>query len=130
MNRLLEAGLQNHTTAAWMPNRQPSLNLYESDEHYTVVVETPGVSADSVHLDATEEVLTLTGSRSAPEKVEDERYRRQERWHGDWKREVPFPSRINPEGITAELKDGLLTIVAPKAQESRPRRINISLPQQ
>ena len=124
MNRMLENGL--HATAGRKLNRQPATNLYETEDSYLVVLETPGLASEAIQLDATEENLTLSGTRAPAAKVEDQDYRRQERWTGQWRREVAFPGRVDPEGVSAELKDGVLSITLPKAKETRPRRIQIS----
>jgi HSP20 family protein len=103
----------------------PALDVEEHDEGFTLHVELPGVAADNVDVSIEENVLTVSGKRDYEDKS-TETFRRVERRFGTFHRAVRLPDRVDPEGITASFKDGLLTISVPKAESAKPRRIQVS----
>jgi HSP20 family protein len=58
--------------------------------------------------------------------VSEESYRRQERQHGRWTRTVTLPDRVDSAKVSATFGDGVLTVALPKAEEARPRQINVT----
>ncbi|MFO0948144.1 MAG: Hsp20/alpha crystallin family protein [Planctomycetota bacterium] len=106
----------------------PVLRLYESKEDYLVVVSLPGIPRENILLDVTEESLTVAGHRQLSEEVGEDRFRRQERWRGEWDRRIFFPTRVKPDEVHAEMENGLLSIRLPKQAASKPRRVDIQSP--
>lgn len=104
----------------------PPVNVYELDHEYLVVVEAPGVLAQSLDIFVQDGVLLLRGERPAVPGVSDERYRRHERHLGRWERNVPLPDRCDHDRIAAEFADGILRIHLPKLAETKPRQIRVS----
>ncbi len=103
----------------------PALDVHESEDAYTIHVELPGVAADDVELTLEENVLTIAGERSFYDEVDADDFRRVERSFGRFHRAVRLPDRVAGDQVTARHADGLLTIVVPKAEEAKPRRIAI-----
>ena len=99
--------------------------LHEDDDHFTVTVAVPGMSRDELTLKVSDNVLTLEGERtaSAPEGF---RAIHQERQGFRLSQKVSLPKTVDPDGVRAALKDGVLTVVLPKSEASRVRRITIS----
>ena len=56
----------------------------------------------------------------------EERYRRQERFRGEWERTLSLPERVREEGLTAEFVDGILRVRLPKGEQAQPRKIRVS----
>jgi HSP20 family protein len=104
----------------------PPLNLYEAEDRYFVTAELPGSTPESIELSLTGETLTLRGERKPHEGVAEDQFRRQERPTGRWSRTVTLPQRIDADAVTANCNNGILTIDLPKAEEARPRQINIT----
>ncbi len=104
----------------------PALDVEEHDEGFTLHVELPGVAADNVDVSIEENVLTVSGKRDFYADKSTDTFRRVERRFGTFHRAVRLPDRVDPEGITASFKDGLLTISVPKAESAKPRRIQVS----
>jgi len=104
----------------------PALDVEEHDEGFTLHVELPGVAADNVDVSIEENVLTVSGKREFYADKSTDTFRRVERRFGTFHRAVRLPDRVDPEGITASFKDGLLTISVPKAESAKPRRIQVS----
>ena len=104
----------------------PAVNLYELPEEYLLTAELPGTKAEDIELALVGGLLQIKGRRTEPNGVPDERYRRQERFRGDWERTLSIPERVRDEGLTAEFVDGILRVHLPKGEQSQPRRIRVS----
>jgi HSP20 family protein len=102
----------------------PSVDLHETDTQYVVTAELPGLDRDDLHIDMRDGRLTLSGVRR--ERGEAcEQFHRVERGHGSFSRSFHLPLPVDTDRITADLKDGVLTVTCPKA-DSPARRITIS----
>jgi HSP20 family protein len=102
----------------------PPVDLHETPDAYVITAEVPGLSRDDVHIEMHDGRLTLSGTR--PERGPCESYHRMERGHGAFSRTFQLPLPVDAEAITADLKDGVLTVTCPKAPEAGTRRIRIS----
>ena len=101
-------------------------DVEETDDGFTLHVELPGVPADNVDVSIEENVLTVSGSRDFYAEKDANAFRRVERRFGTFHRAVRLPDRVDPAGIKAAFKDGLLTVSVPKAESAKPRRIEVS----
>lgn len=104
----------------------PALDVEETEDAFTLHVELPGVNSDDVEVSLEENVLTIAGERRFYDEREAEGFRRIERHFGRFHRSVRLPDRVDPDGVSASYRDGLLTVTVPKAEESRPRRIEVT----
>lgn len=118
MNRLFEA--PNGSGAS-----QPAVNVYASEDEATVTAELPGVEPGNLDISVNADVLTISGSREAQTAGEDHTWHRRERDWGRFSRAVELPFRIEAENVKANLKDGILKVVLPRAEADRPRKIAI-----
>ncbi|MFQ3660970.1 MAG: Hsp20/alpha crystallin family protein [Chloroflexaceae bacterium] len=100
------------------------LDLYETDNAYTVELAAPGLKPDQFEITLEHNVLTIRGQVKA-ELPEGARYHIQERRFGEFRRSITLPSAVDAEKIQANLKDGILTIHMPKVESARTRRIEI-----
>ena len=110
-----------------MPVRDfvPVTDIFETEQALTVVLEMPGVSKESVEVGVENDVLTITG-RIDSSKYEGLQPLYTEYNIGNYSRSFQISSKIEQEGIKAELKDGVMTLVLPKAEKAMPRRISVS----
>jgi len=104
----------------------PPINLYDAGESYILTAPLPGVGPEEVDLSITGETLTMRGDRKRPDGVSEESYRRQERQFGRWTRTVTLPDRVDGANVSATFSNGVLTVTLPKAEEARPRQINVT----
>ena len=104
----------------------PALDVEETEDNFTLHVEVPGVKPEDVDVSIEESVLTIAGSRDFYEDKQAEGFRRVERRFGTFHRSVRLPDRVDPDGVTAQYKDGLLTVTVPKAESAKPRRIQVA----
>ncbi len=109
------------------PGRQfPAVNFYETETEYFLTAELPGMNAENLEITLTSGILTLKGQREVPEGATEDRFRRQERFHGNWQRSISIPSQVKEDGLTASFKDGLLQIRLSKIEKTEPRQIPIT----
>jgi HSP20 family protein len=104
----------------------PALDVEETEEGFTLHIELPGVDAENVEVSLEENVLTIAGERRFYDERDADGFRRIERHFGRFHRAVRLPDRVDPDGVSASYRDGLLTITVPKAEEAKPRRIQIT----
>lgn len=104
------------------PAWNPPVDVYETADRYVVTAELPGLSRDDIHIELRDGELTIRGQRPAAA-VRPDAYHRMERLQGPFARGFAFAERIVAERISAEFRDGVLTITLPKAPPADSRRI-------
>ena len=102
----------------------PAADIFETDQALTVVLEMPGVAKDKVEIGVENDVLTISGQINFSN-YEGLQPLYTEYNIGNYSRSFQLTSKIEQDGITAELKDGVMTLVLPKAEKAKPRRINL-----
>lgn len=103
----------------------PPVDLHETAGSYVITAELPGLSADDFEIEFADGRLTLSGVRPEHEGA-CEQYHRVERGHGGFSRTFHLPIPVDKDGITADLRDGVLTVTCPKSSEPGARRIHVS----
>jgi HSP20 family protein len=103
----------------------PALDVEETEDGFTLHVELPGVSPDQVDVSLEENVLTIAGERRFYDERGTDGFRRIERSFGRFHRAVRLPDRVDGDRVAATYRDGLLTVTVPKAEEAKPRRIQV-----
>ncbi len=102
----------------------PHLELVDKGDSIVIKAQLPGVIKEEVELTVLGDTLTIAGEKKLPaENVAT--YIRHERPHGRFRRLVDLPYSVAPDEIKASYKDGILTITLPKAEEVKPRQINV-----
>jgi HSP20 family protein len=107
------------------PGWTPPVDLYETADAFVLTAELPGLTRDSIELHAEESRITIRGERQGGS-VPCEQYHRVERGHGRFSRSFLLPEPIDVEAVSADLKDGLLTVTIPKAAGRGARRVSVS----
>ncbi len=103
----------------------PAIDMYQTDDEIVVKASLPGFKTEEVQINITGEVLTLKGeARQAEEKKEKAWHMREQRW-GTFERAVALPTEVVADKARAEFENGILTITLPKAEEVKPKVINI-----
>ena len=104
----------------------PPIDVYETEDRYVVTAEVPGLDREQIELAVQENRLMIRGTRSAgvPESA-TRHYHQVERGHGSFERTFRFADPVQDDRITADLRDGVLTITLPKVV-APPRRIQVS----
>ena len=117
-----------HLVGSDAPGWTPPVDLFETANEYVLTAELPGLTRDQIDIHAEERRIVIRGARSADpgRDIPCEQYHRVERGHGRFSRAFSLPEIIDIDGITADLKDGILTISIPKAHDRGTRRIDVS----
>jgi HSP20 family protein len=103
----------------------PSLNITERENNLCVKAELPGVDPKEIDISATPDSITLRGERTVPPVSEEVNYHQREREFGTFRRVINVPIKINTDKINASYKNGILTVILPKAEEVKPKQIKI-----
>jgi HSP20 family protein len=103
----------------------PPLNLYDDGESLIVRAEIPGIDPKDIDVQATVNSLTIKGERKRSETDEKASFHRRERGHGTFSRTISLPEEIDPDKVAASYSLGVLQLLLPKAEETKPRKIEI-----
>jgi HSP20 family protein len=110
-------------TSGWAP----PLDVFEDESKVTVQVEMAGMKKEDFDISLQEDTLTISGERKPEsEKREGESFR-SERFFGSFSRSVTLPSLVKVDEVKAAYEDGVLTITLPKAEEAKPKKIQVNL---
>jgi len=105
----------------------PRLNVEENDNAWTITAELPGVDKNDVKVNYQDNVLTISGEKKFEKEDKDKNYHRVERSYGKFSRSLNINSAILTDKIDASYKDGVLTISLPKAEEAKPKLIDVKV---
>jgi HSP20 family protein len=103
----------------------PAMNIWTDDDSAIVTAELPGVNLEDIQISVEDDTLTLRGDRRREDVGEDVTFHRRERRFGSFVRAFRLPFRVDAERVDASLKNGVLNVSLPRAEEDRPRRIAI-----
>lgn len=130
MNKLFEDSIsrsqmvdQDFSEGAW----RPLVDIYETAEKIVLIADLPGISQDDIELKIENSNLTIRGERQMDKEIQKEDYHRIERAFGSFTRTFALPQSIDPDKIIAEHKDGILEVILPKKEETKPKKIKIEL---
>lgn len=101
---------------------RPAVDIFETNDGLTLIADLPGVSKEALQIDIDQGFLTIKADAKSHLKGE---LLEQEFVHGNFYRQFQLPSEIDTEKIAAEMLNGVLTLKLPKAEEAKPRRIEI-----
>ncbi|WP_145352277.1 Hsp20/alpha crystallin family protein [Roseimaritima multifibrata] len=104
----------------------PALNMWEDEANLYAEAELPGFAIDDLEIYVVDNQLTIKGERRPPE-LEGGVWQRQERGYGNFSRVIELPIEIRAEGVSAELKNGVLHVTLPKTEAVKPRRIEVKV---
>lgn len=119
----MEQALATNGGRVW----RPELDVVESDEAYVVRAALPGLTAEDIHINVENDLLTISAEQAESSEESNERYLLRERRYGSFSRTMRLPKGIDGEQTTAEVKDGVLTLTLPKREEVKPRQIEVKI---
>ena len=103
----------------------PAINMGDTEDAIFVYAFVPGVDRKSLEVSIEGNLLTLHGTREAPETNEDMTWYRNERFAGEFTRSVSLPETVDPDQVEASLRHGVLSVKIRKRAESKPRRLEV-----
>lgn len=99
--------------------REPRMDIYEEDDNLVAEVELPGVDADNVEVNVTENALKIKARQEKKEEKEEKGYYKKELSRGYFRRAVRLPVKVKDEQAEANYEDGVLTITMPKSEQEQ-----------
>ena len=114
---------RSHFFNAWAP----VLDISQDRENVFVNVEIPGMKKEEIEVSLHERTLTISGERRSGEQHSESEAHRSERFLGRFQRNVMLPSPVAADQVRALYKDGILFITLPKAEEAKPKQIEINV---
>jgi HSP20 family protein len=105
----------------------PALDLYQNNDNVIAIVELPGMRKEDIEISLQDGMLTIGGERKSEEGGNGENASRTERFTGKFRRSITLPTRVDANKVNATYKDGLLTVTLPKAEEAKPKQIQVNV---
>jgi HSP20 family protein len=116
-----QQGNDRAMTTAWAP----ALDISERKDAYLVTVEVPGVEPEDLDITMEDGLLTIKGERQFTSESSEQQFHRVERRYGAFRRSITLPAQVQADHIEATFDNGVLQIVVPKAEEAKPKRIQV-----
>ena len=109
----------------WSGVSTPAIDMYQTDNEVVVKATIPGFKADQVQINLTGDVLTLKGEAKQEDERKDQSWHIREHRFGAFERSVALPTAVKTDKADAVFENGILTVTLPKAEEVKPKTINI-----
>lgn len=113
----------NRNGSAWHPN----VDVAQNENEFVLHAELPGMNREDIQVSLEDGVLTLAGERKFETESNDKSYFHRERAYGQFKRSFQLGKDVQADKISATYKDGVLVVTLPKAEEVKPRQIEITV---
>ena len=128
MNRLFGNVYLRDEDTGFRGSWVPAVDIYETDKHDLVLrAELPGMSREHIEVTVENGTLIIKGEKQFDPEVKEENYRRIERSYGTFHRSFTLPNTVDTAKVTADVKNGVLTITLPFKEEAKPRAINVEV---
>ena len=115
-------GRQGEFFSGW----SPALDLYQNNDNVVAVIELPGMRKEDIEISLHDGTLAISGERKS-EPSNGEKAERTERYVGKFRRSITLPTRVNANKVSATYRDGILTVTLPKAEEAKPKQIQVTV---
>jgi HSP20 family protein len=129
MNRLFDltdpgfGGREDRLLGLW----SPALDVFQDKDHVFVKCELPGMKKEDINISLHENTLTIAGERKQEREVKEGETYRSERYFGRFHRSVTVPVPVQTKDVKAQYKDGILAITLAKAEEAKPKQIEVQV---
>lgn len=124
LSQLMEDVYDESEEMVWLP----AVDVVDSEDEITLTAEMPGLDRGDIQIDVENDILRIHGEKreeKETEEGEDGRIRVSERRYGAFSRSFSLPASVDAEDISAEMRNGVLTVRLPKTEVARGRRIEI-----
>jgi HSP20 family protein len=126
----LQRALEARTGSEWLQNQTssqgpfPPINVFQQGDEMLAIVELPGIDKNDLKVEAKENTVRISGKKTV--NYPEASAHRRERVFGEFDRTLSLPVHVDPNGIKAEYRDGVLALFLPKSEREKPRTIKIS----
>ena len=133
MNRLFQSFFDTPSTGSpgtgGLRGWHPAMDLVETDDHFVLRADLPGVDEQDVKVELEDSVLTISGERRHEQEVKKGAYYRIERASGTFARQLTLPEGVDADAVQATFDKGVLEVRIPKPAERTPRKLQIQVGQ-
>jgi len=105
----------------------PKVDIAETDQAFEIKVELPEVNREDIKIGVENGVLSIRGERKQEKEEKGKKFHRIERAYGRFVRSFVLPDNVDPTKVTASMKDGVLEVRLVKAEQAKPKQIEISV---
>src|SRR3954453_2106942 len=105
----------------------PALDLYQTHDNFVAQIELPGMRKEDIEISLHDGTLTIAGERKSQTESNGDSATRTERFTGKFCPTIPLPTRVDANKVNATYKDGILTVTLPKAEEAKPKQIQVNV---
>lgn len=128
LDRLFETPFAEFTRGSQLLSVwNPAVDLFEDKDNLIVTAELPGMKKEEIDVSLHDGSLSISGERKREEKFAEAESYREERFVGRFHRTLALPSAVDSTKVKAQYKDGILTITLPKAEDAKPKQIEVSV---
>lgn len=104
----------------------PALDIYQNNDNVVARIELPGMKKEDIEISLQDGTLTISGERKS-EGSDGDKAERSERYIGKFRRSVSLPTQVDAAKVSATYRDGILTVTLPKAEEAKPKQIQVNV---
>ena len=104
----------------------PTVDVYEDSDAIVIKADLPGVNQDEIDVEMNNDTLTIRGERKFEDEARRESYVRVERQYGAFQRSFTIGVAVEPDKIKAVYKNGILELTLPKAEITKPRKVQVA----
>ena len=105
----------------------PRVDIAETDNEFIIKAEIPEIKKEDVKVTVDNGVLTISGERKQEKEEKNKKFHRVERYYGSFSRSFTLPNNVDETKIEASFKDGMLNLQIPKAEEAKPKAIEVKV---
>ncbi len=105
----------------------PKINVVENADDYTLTAEVPGMKEGDINVEIEDGTLTLTGRQEEKKETEEKTYRIREFRSQSFERSFRLGDGIDPDGVSARIRSGILTVALPKKEEAKPKSVKVEI---
>ena len=129
IDRLFEAPLAElaRSSSQLLSGWTPALDVFEDKDNLVVKAEVPGMKKEEIEISLHDGMLTIGGERKSQTESNGDSATRTERFTGKFRRSITLPTRVDANKVNATYKDGILTVTLPKAEEAKPKQIQVNV---
>ena len=108
---------------AWVP----PVDIFEKDHVVTLKAELPDMQRDDIDIRVENNTLTISGEKKMEKDVHEDNFHRIERTYGQFSRSFSLPATIDTEKVSADYRNGVLTVKLPLREEAKPKQIQVAV---
>lgn len=128
INSLFESPLRANPDQTQLFNGwTPALDLYQNNDNVVAVIELPGMRKEDIEISLQDGMLTISGERKDENKNGEKNAARTECFVGKFRRSITLPAQVDANKVNASYQDGILTVTLPKAEEAKPKKIQVNV---